>query len=1236
MRPFWAVSFRIQCAALLAIIGVAGVAHASTAREVISVDFVTGIAEAIRTPERFAIEVPYHAGVTSHGTWTVTGNTRIWHWEVQVPGAVSLSYHASGVSLPAGASLSVTGGNVEYTYRMGSVHGGELWSRIAHGDTLAFDLTVNAVDANAVTFDIVGLQAGFRSLGGAGPNHPYYDSLVHQTQADNGASDCVENFECNLTAADFGPGQASVVLIVGNTLLCSAVLLNDVPGDGTPYVLTARHCENGNAEGGDPGAAGSVTILFDATTPCGQPLGNIYDTETYQMIGATTVVEQQDTWLMQLYDPVAVSDAYFAGWDATGAEFVGGYTAHYGLGNDRQGTEWSGEAYYANLPGNDFGLNFTSTFWLLVNGVGSVAPGASGSGLFDPSNHLVGTLARAKLQGTQATSPGVCPVPNPPAPGPTTVTAAATALSGVYDSTADPDSTTGSVTLRSVLDPQNTGTMVVNGTWTPPVLLASATNAGTGSAVTLNWATAAGASCTASGGEPGDGWGGAIALSGSQSVIEYTGGAATYVVTCYRGGFQASNRVTVNWTRATPAAMLNGAGPGQTFTGYIGPTVLQWTATVTPCVASGGSPGDGWSGTLTANGTKTVTETVGGTYTYVLTCGTGTRTATAQYTLTFIAPAASLTTIHTSTANVGQLITLTGLGQGLSCATTGGAAGDGWAGNIPPYENLFDKSVTETTPGSYTYTFSCTASGQTASSSVTLTFLSAPPSVTVSPSTGTPTVGFTVLQLSWIATVTPCTVAVNGYVNETSTNYPAQGSYSDQQYVIGPYTYTVTCGSAGSTASASTTVNWTGTPQVSLQTNGSVDVLGTPFSVGWISNVVPCTASGGTQGDGWSGSYPQAQGSVTVTESQPGTNTYNISCGSAGQTATSSASVTFDGGPVYATLTASAATGAIGNPPVVLTWKSNTSPCTRSGTTGYWGSNQSNASSGSDSVLEDSPGTYTYSIQCGTGANTTATAQVTVTFTGSPRPMLTASNSYPVAGQPFTLSWTSAGGNGTCFGTGGTITDGWSTADNALPASGTMQLVEPNAGFVSYGLFCGGPYISVMVLPNSAAAPAAYHSSGQLDLPTLVIGDIVYTNTSVLIGNLYSEPEGGPPPGNVPSYEPMTGQLTIPAVLNGTATYHNLFAMVGALVSVGSVSGADSYNGSQLTIPVVVIQNGPIYSNVVVTVAGVVSVAGGMPLLARDQYDPATGQLQIPVVKYAGLNYTNVTVQVGAVISVGD
>jgi hypothetical protein len=1032
------------------------IARAGAPKDEISVDLATEIDKVAGIPERFAVEVPYRFGVRSHGTWTATGNARTWSYVVSVPGAVSLSFHAGPVVLPSGATLIVSGGGSEYRYASRDVHRGELWSRIARGNTLTFTLTAGAADANAVVLDVVGLQAGFRSLGKGGPNNAHFDEIQRRVKASASATTCIENYQCHITPTNQGPGQSSVTLVIANLGLCSGVLLNDVPGDGTPYVLTARHCENGNSDGGDPSAASGVTAYFDAITPCGEALGTVYDTSTAAITGAVTMVEQQDAWLLRLDNPPPVTDAYFAGWDATGAGFIGGYTAHYGLGNARQFAGWYGQAYYAQVSAATLGVHYASTFWELVNQVGSIAPGASGSGVFDANNRLVGTIVRGESQSTQTDSPGVCPVLAPPVPSPTTATAFATAFSGIFDSTADPQSTTGAVTLRTVLDPQDSGALTLNGSWLPPQLSASSPTSPTGSLVTLTWSAPGSTSCTASGGLLGDGWSGSLAASGSLTVTEYNGGAVTYALACNSASLQSTARVTVTWSLATPTATIQVSSGSNGFVSS--PIQLTWVSTVTPCTATGGNAGDGWTGALGGRGTRTVTESTAGTYTYVLACGSGSRSASAQVQVTFIAPAATLQDGGITSVNIGLPVTLIGTGTGTSCATSGGSSGDGWAGlNFLSVGEVY--SVTETTPGTYTYTFTCSAGSITASSSVTVTFSNGPPAVTLSTTPNAPTVTNSFLHVSWVASVAPCTLTVSGNSGYTLSNFSYVGYHDDSQNVIGPYTYTVTCGAGSGTASASTTVNWVGTPQLTLTAGYSPLVLGTPESVSWSGNVSPCVASGGHPGDGWTGTSTAAVGFLPVTEAQPGTYTYSLVCGTGTKTAQAQTTLTINPGPVFATLTASAPSAPEGGTPVTLTWNSNTSPCLQIGDSGNGGWHNSIASSGTASITEDLPGPHTYIIQCGSGGLATlATAQVIVTFTGPPQPTFTASTNSANVGIPFSLSWASADGS-TCNATLGAPGDGWA---GPRPASGTTQITELTPGPYAYEIKCGIAAVSLL------------------------------------------------------------------------------------------------------------------------------------------------------------------------------
>ncbi len=1245
MRAFCASAQGIVCA-LLAIVAWAGIAHAGAARDVVAVDLAAEIDNVFGIPERFAVEVPYNAGVLTHGTWTAAGNTRTWRWEVQVPGAVSLSFHAGHATLPAGAVLSVTGGGAEYSYGPASVHNGELWSRIAHGDTLTFTVTVNASDAGAVVLDIVGLQAGFRSLGGKGPNHPHYDELVGEPQSSGTTTSCVENYECHLTSGDLGPGQASVMLVIANIGECSGVLLNDVPGDGTPYVLTARHCENGSSDGGDPGAAAGVTAYFDVTTPCGQALGTVYNPGAAAISGAATQVEQQDAWLIRFDGTLPVTDAYFAGWDATGADFAGGYTGHYALANPRQYTGWYGQAYFATVPAATLGVLYTSTFWELVNQVGSIAPGASGSGVFDANDRFVGTIVRGVSQGTQPNSPGVCPLATPPEPGPTTATAYATALSGIFNSTADPESTTGSVTLRTVLDPQDSGTLILNGKWMPPQFSANSSSAATGSLVTLIWSAPGTTSCMASGGQAGDGWSGTLNTSGSVTGTEYTAGMVTYILTCYRGAYKSSAQVTVNWTLAAPAVTLQVPSGSNGFIGV--PVKLTWVSSVVPCTAAGGAAGDGWSGAIAPRGTKTVTESTAGTYTYLISCGSGSRAASAQAQLAVVAVAANLQDGGVTSANIGVPVTLTGSGAGTVCITSGGAIGDGWANNtLNPLGQSY--VISESTPGTYTFTLTCAANGVSASSSVMISFSNGPPAATISVIPESPTVGVTVVNVSWVASTAPCTYAISGYNNYTSGTFGYTGSYADGERVIGPYTYSITCGTGSNTVSASKIIYWGGTPQLTFAPENSPLVLGTPGAeLVWTGNVAPCVASGGQAGDGWTGtSLPATAYGWPVTETAVGTYSYTLNCGTGSVTAQAQTTLTISPGPAFATLTASATNASESGTPVTLTWNSNTSPCLQSGPTsplggelagsnGSWGYSSSN--SGSTMVGENIPVTATYGIQCGNGPTTSAAAQVTIAFTGPEPPTITTSNTGPNVGQAITLTWASADGS-PCTGTDGAPGDGWAVA---RPASGSAQIIEVNNGLYDYSVTCGIAWktssrgVEYSPLFNLPASELPRYAAGQLMIPALVIGAASYSEVTVPVIGIVSGPTGTQS-GNVPSYNPANGRLTVPVVMVGTTPYNNVVVISGSGVSIASVTGADTYNAAnnQLAIPSVQVAGGLTYNNVIITVGSIVSIGNGLPVAANDQYTPATNQLLIPAVQVADSVYTNVVVTVGNLVSIG-
>ena len=259
------------------------------------------------------------------------------------------------------------------------------------GDSLAITLDVAAAKRTQTRLVISKLSNRIPWLDPLGAGSPVLSPARGAgEQTTNGT--CVQNFECSVTNANTQPGQATVGLVVGNLYQCTGTLINDVPGDNTPYVLTARHCESGTYGGGNPGAAETVTVYWNAVSSCGETLGSIYDPSVATQTGATTVVEQQDIWLIRLDMSPVVANAQMAGFDASGATVQGGYSIHHALGLDKQLAQWTGPALPATQAGA-LGAGYTSNLLEVVNQLGNIGAGSAGAGLFDQNNRLVGALS---------------------------------------------------------------------------------------------------------------------------------------------------------------------------------------------------------------------------------------------------------------------------------------------------------------------------------------------------------------------------------------------------------------------------------------------------------------------------------------------------------------------------------------------------------------------------------------------------------------------------------------------------------------------------------------------------------------------------------------------------------------------------------------------------------------------------------------------------------------------------
>ena len=1029
---------------------------------------------------RFAVNIPHSISTAAQGLWAHTGSTSTWTYGTRIPTAISLSFHASHLVLPPSAVLTVTAGSKQATYRAKDISRGGLWSRPLVGDILELAVSVNTTEASQVQLQIDSLQAGYRSLGSDVADHPHYQRIMASQSATPAA--CTQNYSCNATSANQGPAQATVALLIGDQYQCTGTLLNTTRGDGTPYVLTARHCETGNLGGGAPSAAESVIVYWDAAAVCGQTLQAIYYDSTTQS-GAVTVVEQQDAWLIKLDAPPVANDAFYAGWDASGGTFTGGYSIHHALGEDRQYVSWYGQVLLEQISAATLQVGYNSTFWGVVNQLGTVGAGSSGGALFDPNNNVVGSGTLANLTAG-AGSAGVCPATPLVAPTNSNVAAQYTALAAVWTSTADTTSTTGSATLQSVLDPDDSGAMAVSGFGVTPITLSvSNSSPALGESVTLSWNAAGAQSCTAAGGQSGDGWAGTYGASGTASVSAFTPGDATYSLSCAMGNLKGQGSTTVYWN-FVPAT-----------TGLVGPAApvmaggtlsVNWSANVTPCTASGGATGDGWAGSKATSGTQTIAANQVGTLTYTLSCGSGARAASTTITVFVVAPSVSLSASATA-IGVGEDVSLRWSGNGASggqCVTSGGSSSDQWTAGNPVLTGTGSTVTTETTAGSYTYTLTCSGGGQSSSSSATVMFVAAQPAISltaVAPQQQIypfPTaVQASAPDLLWSSNVGGCFLSATGPTGPRTLTLEGQypgGSAADLVYTPGQYTYTLQCGAL----QASTTLNWVATlPSNALTASTTRWVANALYSLSWSSGTGPCTAGGGGAGDGWMGAK-SLSGTQTVSEPAQGTYLFTLTCGSGASISQSQIAVIVAAPTV--TISASPNYFTQGNG-TTLSWTSTVAPCT------YLDGSQGAAAvqvspTGSAASNPTTFGNYLYTVTCGSGAQAIhATTQVSVQGVTA----ISASPTSAPVNTPVTLTWSSPG-SVVCIPSGAPGSLEWV---GTLIGSGNATVTSTTAGIVTYELSCNNGITAVAV---TYTLPDTTSTSG----PTSTVTPVAPSNPS--------------------------------------------------------------------------------------------------------------------------------------------
>ncbi len=360
-------------------------------------------------PFRFGAPIDVSFNLNNSGIWEETELGRVWRLSITSDNAYSINLLYDRFIIPDGAEMFV------YDENMNTVLGAFTSLNNKAHETFS---TAPTKGSNTIIEYFEPYDAEFNGeIQISRVVHAYKDIFYPDESRDYGDSgSCNNNVNCP-EFADWADEIRSVAMILsgGGFRLCTGSLVNNVRQDLTPYFLTANHCLGGES---------SWIFMFNYESPgCNNQNG-----PTYMTVQGSTLLDNSsssDFALLRLQEDIPESyEVHYAGWDASGNTPSTPVGIHHPSGDIKK---ISFDYNNASNAGNYWDVNNWED--------GTTEPGSSGSPLFDGnSKRIVGQLYGGTASCTSIT----------------------------YD-TYGKVSTSWGLGLRDYLDPDNTGTTVMDG-----------------------------------------------------------------------------------------------------------------------------------------------------------------------------------------------------------------------------------------------------------------------------------------------------------------------------------------------------------------------------------------------------------------------------------------------------------------------------------------------------------------------------------------------------------------------------------------------------------------------------------------------------------------------------------------------------------------------------------------------------------------------------------------------------
>jgi hypothetical protein len=166
------------------------------------------------------------------GSWeSLPNGDRVWRIQIVSPEAKTINLNYSSFHLPVGARFFVynkTQTLGAFTH-LNNKATGEFSTSLLKGESVILEYFEPAAVYGQGTIEVASVVHGYRDL-------------FNQIEGFGSSGACNVNAICDTAFWGNEIRSAVMLLTSGNTRFCSGSLVNNVLQDGTPYVLTAEHC----------------------------------------------------------------------------------------------------------------------------------------------------------------------------------------------------------------------------------------------------------------------------------------------------------------------------------------------------------------------------------------------------------------------------------------------------------------------------------------------------------------------------------------------------------------------------------------------------------------------------------------------------------------------------------------------------------------------------------------------------------------------------------------------------------------------------------------------------------------------------------------------------------------------------------------------------------------------------------------------------------------------------------